>query len=181
PRAARARPGGPPGGGVGPGRGPAAAAGGAAAAYRRPGRGGRAVAAQAQPRRGLLRPHRPPHRRRREERSRVTTITHPAAGTPAPVLQDRVGPLDAVRHTLTRACRGLVQIRHNPMELADLSLQPLMFVALFAYVFGGAISGSPKAFLQFGLAGIICQNALFLTMNTGVALNNDITKGVFAR
>jgi oleandomycin transport system permease protein len=54
-------------------------------------------------------------------------------------------------------------------------------VLLFAYVFGGAIAGSPKAYLQFGLAGIICQNALFLTMNTGVALNTDLTKGVFDR
>jgi len=36
------------------------------------------------------------------------------------------------------------------MELTDLSLQPLMFVVLFAYVFGGAIAGSPKAYLQFG-------------------------------
>ena len=110
----------------------------------------------------------------------TTTITHPA-GARAPVLPDRVGPLDAVRHTLTIAWRSLVQIRHNPMELGDLSLQPLMFVALFAFVFGGAITGSPQAFLQFGLAGIIAQNALFLTMNTGVALNNDITKGVFDR
>jgi len=110
----------------------------------------------------------------------VTTITHPA-DPPAVLVEQRIGPLDAVRHTLTLAWRSLVQIRHNPMELADLSLQPLMFVALFAYVFGGAIAGSPKAFLQFGLAGIIAQNALFLTMNTGVALNNDITKGVFDR
>src|SRR5829696_1701507 len=111
----------------------------------------------------------------------MTTITQPAASPPVPAVQDRVGLLDAVRHTLTLAWRSLVQIRHNPMELADLSLQPLMFVALFAYVFGGAIAGSPKAFLQFGLAGIITQNALFLTMNTGVALNTDITKGVFDR
>jgi len=111
----------------------------------------------------------------------MTTITQPTASPPVPAVQDRVGPLDAARHTLTLAWRSLVQIRHNPMELADLSLQPLMFVVLFAYVFGGAISGSPKAFLQFGLAGIITQNALFLTMNTGVALNNDITKGVFDR
>ena len=110
----------------------------------------------------------------------TTTIAHPD-GIQAPVLPERVGPLDAVRHTLTIAWRSLVQIRHNPMELADLSLQPLMFVALFAFVFGGALAGSPQAFLQFGLAGIIAQNALFLTMNTGVALNNDITKGVFDR
>ena len=106
---------------------------------------------------------------------------HRPASPPAAAVSDRVGPLDAVRHTLTLAWRSLVQIRHNPMELGDLSPQPLMFVVLFAYVFGGAIAGSPKAFLQFGLAGIICQNALFLTMNTGVALNNDITKGVFDR
>src|SRR5215211_6333402 len=87
----------------------------------------------------------------------MTTITQPTASPPVPAVQDRVGPLDAARHTLTLAWRSLVQIRHNPMELADLSLQPLMFVVLFAYVFGGAISGSPKAFLQFGLAGIITQ------------------------
>jgi oleandomycin transport system permease protein len=112
----------------------------------------------------------------------TTTITHPAGPTPpAAALEPRVGPLAAVRHTLTIAWRSLVQIRHNPMELGDLSLQPLMFVVLFAYVFGGAIAGSPKAYLQFGLAGIVCQNALFLTMNTGMALNTDITKGVFDR
>jgi len=93
----------------------------------------------------------------------------------------RVTPLAAVRHALTLAWRSLVQIKHNPMELIDLSLQPLMFVLLFAYVFGGAISGSVHDFLQFGLAGIITQNALFLTMNTAVALNSDIGKGVFDR
>ena len=100
---------------------------------------------------------------------------------PAAALSTRVGPLAAVRHALTLAWRSLVQIRHNPMELGDLSLQPLMFVLLFAYVFGGAMAGSAKAYLQFGLAGIITQNALFLTMNTGVALNADLTKGVFDR
>jgi oleandomycin transport system permease protein len=109
----------------------------------------------------------------------MTTLVqtaNPAAGAPT-----RVGPLAAVRHALTLAWRSLVQVRHNPMELADLSLQPLMFVLLFAYVFGGAMAGSPEAYLQFGLAGIISQNALFLTLNTGVALNADLTKGVFDR
>jgi oleandomycin transport system permease protein len=118
----------------------------------------------------------------------MTTLAHNNNNTtttttnrPAVSLATRVGPLAALRHALTIAWRSLVQIRHNPMELADLSVQPLMFVLLFAYVFGGAMAGSPKAYLQFGLAGIICQNALFLTMNTGMALNTDITKGVFDR
>jgi oleandomycin transport system permease protein len=109
----------------------------------------------------------------------MTTLVD--TSSPAAGAATRVGPLAAVRHTLTIAWRSLVQIRHNPMELADLSLQPLMFVLLFAYVFGGAMAGSPEAYLQFGLAGIITQNALFLTMNTGVALNADLTKGVFDR
>ncbi|HKE97858.1 MAG TPA: ABC transporter permease [Actinomycetes bacterium] len=110
----------------------------------------------------------------------MTTLAH--TGEPAaPALSPRVGPLAAARHALTLAWRSLVQIRHSPMELGDLSLQPLMFVLLFAYVFGGAVAGSPRAYLQFGLAGIIAQNALFLTMNTAVALNTDIGKGVFDR
>src|SRR6266536_1880537 len=110
----------------------------------------------------------------------MTTMAHaPGAGVAAP--SAGVGPLTAIRHAVTLAWRSLVQIKHNPLELLDLSLQPLLFVLLFAYIFGGALSGSPKEFLQFGLAGIIVQNALFLTMNTAVALNTDITKGVFDR
>jgi oleandomycin transport system permease protein len=110
----------------------------------------------------------------------MTTLVQ-TANPPLAVQSERVGLLDAVRHALTLAWRSLVQIRHNPMELLDLSLQPLMFVLLFAYVFGGAISGSPQEYLRFGLAGIVAQNALFLTMNTAVGLNTDIGKGVFDR
>ena len=104
-----------------------------------------------------------------------------AGATATGALPGRVSPLATVRHTMTIAWRNLVQIRHNPMELGDLSLQPLMFVVLFAFVLGGAIAGSPKAYLQFGLAGIITQNALFLTLNTAVAINTDLTKGIFDR
>jgi oleandomycin transport system permease protein len=109
----------------------------------------------------------------------VETVRPAATAVEAPSAS--VGAPAAVRQALTLAWRSLVQIKHNPMELFDLSVQPLMFVVLFAYVFGGAISGSPAEYLQFGLAGIIAQNALFLTMNTAVALNTDIGKGVFDR
>ncbi|GAA4675919.1 ABC transporter permease [Phytohabitans rumicis] len=83
--------------------------------------------------------------------------------------------------TFTLAWRGLVQIKHNPEELLDLSIQPLMFVALFTYVFGGAISGSTGDYLTFALPGIIVQNALFASVTTGVGLNSDLTKGVYDR
>ena len=56
-----------------------------------------------------------------------------------------------------------------------------MFLVLFTYVFGGAISGSTADYLAFGLPGIIVQNMLFATLNTGVGLNTDISKGVFDR
>jgi oleandomycin transport system permease protein len=85
------------------------------------------------------------------------------------------------RQTLTLAWRSLVQIKHNPAELLDLSIQPIMFVALFTYVFGGAISGSTGDYLTFALPGIIVQNALFASVTTGVGLNTDLTKGVFDR
>jgi oleandomycin transport system permease protein len=110
-----------------------------------------------------------------------TTGTLPATSRRRAELPRSVNPLAAVGHAFTLAWRNLVQIKHNPMELGDLSVQPIMFVLLFAYVFGGALSGSPQAYLQFGLAGIVVQNALFLTMNTATGLNTDITKGVFDR
>jgi oleandomycin transport system permease protein len=50
----------------------------------------------------------------------MTAIAQPAS-LPETIPQERVGPLDAIRHTLTLAWRSLVQIRHNPMELTDLS------------------------------------------------------------
>jgi oleandomycin transport system permease protein len=96
-------------------------------------------------------------------------------------VESRVSPVVAVRNTATLAWRTLVQIKHNPFELLDFSVQPIMFLVLFTYVFGGAIAGSTSEYLAFGLPGIIVQNLLFATLNTGVGLNTDITKGVFDR
>jgi oleandomycin transport system permease protein len=100
---------------------------------------------------------------------------------PAGPLASRVSLADGLRHTATLAWRTLVSIKHNPMELMDYSIQPLMFVLLFTYVFGGAISGSPGEYLMFALPGIMVQNGLFTTLNTGVGLSTDLTKGVFDR
>jgi ABC transporter DrrB family efflux protein len=79
------------------------------------------------------------------------------------------------------AWRSLAQIRHNPSELLDLSIQPIMFVLLFTFVFGGAIGGSTDAYLQFALGGLIAQNALFLTVYTATGLATDLQKGTFDR
>jgi ABC transporter DrrB family efflux protein len=101
--------------------------------------------------------------------------------TAAVALPPRVRPAEGLRQSASLSWRTLVQIKHNPMELIDFSIQPIMFLLLFTYVFGGAISGSTGDYLTFALPGIIVQNALFGTLNTGVGLNSDLTKGVFDR
>ena len=63
-----------------------------------------------------------------------------------------MGPLEGLRQTFSLSWRTLVQIKHNPAELIDFSIQPVMFLLLFTYVFGGAIGGS------FGLV-LVCTLA----------------------
>jgi len=105
-----------------------------------------------------------------------------AVAAPAPLAPaKRVSPVNALQQTGTLVWRNLVQIKHNPMELLDLSIQPIMFVLLFAYVFGPPMSGSVSKYLPILIPGIIVQNALFASMTTGVGLNTDVTKGVFDR
>lgn len=108
-------------------------------------------------------------------------MTAAPATAAAPVLSPRVSVREGLRQTMTLAWRTLVQIRHNPWELGDFSFQPIMFVLLFTFVFGGAISGSTSDYLAFALPGIIVMNMLFVTMYVGLGLNTDLTKGVFDR
>ncbi|MET8678791.1 ABC transporter permease [Streptomyces sp. NPDC004647] len=105
----------------------------------------------------------------------ATTITAPLGKS------GRVRPGAAMQQTATMAWRSLVSVKHNPLELVDFSITPIMFVFLFTFVFGGQMAGSPKDYLQYALAGIIVQNTLFMTMYTAMALNTDLTKGVFDR
>jgi oleandomycin transport system permease protein len=109
----------------------------------------------------------------------MTAVTATAPG--AAPLSPRVNPAEGIRQTLTLAWRTIVQVRHNPWELGDFSIQPIMFVLLFTYVFGGAIAGSTGEYLTFALPGIIVMNMLFVTMYVGTGLNTDLTKGVFDR
>lgn len=109
-------------------------------------------------------------------------MTAATATAPSPPqLAARVSPVEGLRQTMTLAWRTLVQIRHNPWELGDFSFQPIIFVLLFTYVFGGAISESTGEYLTFALPGLIVMNMFFVTMYVGMGLNTDLTKGVFDR
>lgn len=100
------------------------------------------------------------------------------AGTPLP---RRVTAAQGMRQSLTLAWRTVVQVRHNPWELGDFSIQPIMFVLLFTFMFGGAIMGDWQAYLTFMLPGMIVMNMLFVSLYVGQGLNTDLTKGVFDR
>lgn len=92
-----------------------------------------------------------------------------------------VSLLDGLRQTATLAWRSLLQIRHNPWELGDFSIQPVLFLLLFMFVFGGAIAGSTSEYLRFMLPGVIVMNMVFVTVYVGHGLNTDLTRGVFDR
>jgi oleandomycin transport system permease protein len=114
--------------------------------------------------------------------SRSSVERPSAAPVPAAaVLSPRVGPVAGVQQSLTLAWRTIVQVRHNPWELGDFSFQPIMFVLLFTFVYGGAIAGSWQDYLTFMLPGMLVMNMLFVTMYVGQGLNTDLTKGVFDR
>jgi oleandomycin transport system permease protein len=99
-----------------------------------------------------------------------------------PVPARRINPLRALRHSFTLAWRAVVKIRHNPEQLLDVSLQPIIFLTMFVFLFGGAIAGmSRHQYLQFVLPGITVQTVVFASMGSGINLNTDITKGIFDR
>src|SRR5689334_9407495 len=93
----------------------------------------------------------------------------------------RSGPADTAAQTLSMAWRALKVMRRNPEQFFDVTLQPLLFTAMFAFVFGGAISGDVKDYLPLMIPGIVAQTVLTTCMATGVQLREDMEKGVFDR
>ena len=92
------------------------------------------------------------------------------------------GPGRALRHALVLAGRSLVKLRRTPEALIDVTLQPAIFLALFTYIFGGAIAGGNQhEYLQFLLPGILGQTIALASVALGQNLNADIEKGVFDR
>ena len=79
------------------------------------------------------------------------------------------------------AWRALKTMRRNPEQFFDVTLQPLLFTAMFAFVFGGAISGDVASYLPLMIPGIVAQTVLTTCMATGVQLREDMEKGVFDR
>ncbi|HEX7745259.1 MAG TPA: ABC transporter permease [Micromonosporaceae bacterium] len=95
----------------------------------------------------------------------------------------RGGRLPALaRHSLALARRSLIKTLRTPEALIDVTLQPVIFLLLFTYLFGGAISGGDRhGYLQFLLPGMLGQSLAMGGVALGQNLNSDIEKGVFDR
>lgn len=83
--------------------------------------------------------------------------------------------------TMVIARRNLVYYRRQPQLLVFSTVQPVMFLLLFTYVFGGAISGSSKEYIQRLLPGILVQTAMFGGIGTAIGLSEDLAKGLIDR
>jgi len=77
--------------------------------------------------------------------------------------------------------RNLIKIKHIPEQFMDVLITPIMFTFMFTYIFGGALAGSTKAYLQFFIPGILVQTLTFNAMYAGININNDVSKGIFER
>ncbi|GAB2824073.1 ABC transporter permease [Actinocorallia aurea] len=118
----------------------------------------------------------------------MTTATAPAPAAPridpaAVVARTtaRNSPVEAWSQTLSMAWRATIKMRRNPEQFADVLIQPLLFTAMFAFIFGGAVSGSVSDYLPVLIPGILAQTSLTACMATGVQLREDMDKGVFDR
>ncbi|MHC4277641.1 MAG: ABC transporter permease [Planctomycetota bacterium] len=87
----------------------------------------------------------------------------------------------ALSSSLTFWWRAMLKIRHVPEQMFDVTASPIMFLLMFTYLFGGALAGSTGEYLQFVLPGILVMTVAFITIYTGLGINNDIKKGVFDR
>src|ERR1700757_1437281 len=83
--------------------------------------------------------------------------------------------------TLIIAERNLIRLPRKPELLLAFTVQPIMFVLLFRYVFGGAIETGGIPYAEYLIPGIIVQNIAFGGFVTALGLNEDVHKGLIDR
>jgi ABC-2 type transport system permease protein len=104
-----------------------------------------------------------------------------SAGDVAARTTPRTSLRETLSQTMAMAWRATKKMRRNPEQFFDVTIQPLLFTAMFAYLLGGGMSGSVQAYLPLVIPGILAQTALTACMATGVQLREDMEKGVFDR
>lgn len=109
------------------------------------------------------------------------TSTAPELVAPRP----RGGIVQGVNDSLVMAKRNLIRMSRIPEMIIFGVIQPVMFVVLFSYVFGGSIAvggnTSPAAYREFLMAGIFAQTVTFATAGAGAGIADDMHKGLIDR
>jgi ABC transporter DrrB family efflux protein len=109
----------------------------------------------------------------------VSAVTEPLAPRPAG------GPVQSVRDSLVVAKRNLIRMTRIPEVVIFGLIQPIMFVVLFSFVFGGSmnIGGTtdPAVYREFLMAGIFAQTVTFATAGAGAGIADDMHKGLIDR
>jgi ABC-2 type transport system permease protein len=92
------------------------------------------------------------------------------------------GLLGPIADTWAMTRRNLVHISREPMQLSDVTLQPVLFTFLFVYIFGGAIPiPGGGTYVDYLLAGMLALNLVTSTMGTAVGLSTDLHEGIIDR
>jgi len=110
-------------------------------------------------------------------------VSTPAVTAPerAAGVDERRGRPRPVADALTIAWRNLLNLRRNPQMVIFATVQPVIFVLMFRYVFGGAIHVPGVAYVDFLMPGIFVQTVVFGSLTTGVGLADDLQKGLVDR
>ncbi len=112
----------------------------------------------------------------------VTQQTNPQ---PQAAPAQAASPLQTLRWTLSdiwvMTYRNLLRYIRLPQLLAFSTIQPIMFVLLFSFVFGGAIDIPNLSYVNYLMPGILIQTVLFGSIQTGVGLADDLSKGMVDR
>jgi oleandomycin transport system permease protein len=114
----------------------------------------------------------------------TTTLNKYVRPAPDDSTTDQLAParFRSLRHAVVLAKRNLIKTMRTPEQLIDVTIQPIIFLLLFVYVFGGAIGGgSQHHYLQFLLPGLLGQSIAMGSISLGQNMNADIEKGVFDR
>jgi ABC-2 type transport system permease protein len=77
--------------------------------------------------------------------------------------------------------RNLVHIAREPLQLSDVTIQPVLFTLLFVYVFGSGVPIKGGSYTDFAIAGLMLLNLTTSAMGTAVGLISDITTGAIDR
>lgn len=90
---------------------------------------------------------------------------------------NRIGVAAATRQSLTMTGRGLLKIKHNPQQLFDVIVLPIVFTVMFSTIFGGAIAGDVTSYLPLLIPGLLVQVTVAASVITGCSCGRTSTKG----